>query len=125
MGRSCAENAKIFWKVLDSKLQQSYENLLETLVLKQCVIENDSIDSIASSITNITNVKLINNDMNKRQWAKFAVELNKSESGFCGQHLEQKGLHHVKVHEKLCQKMVLEVMYIFVGSHLCLWRDVF
>ena len=79
MGRSCAENVKIFWKVLDSKLQQSYENLLETLVLKQCVIENDSIDSIASTITNVTNVKLINNDMNKRQWAKFAVELNKSE----------------------------------------------
>ena len=79
MGRSCAENVKIFWKYFDSKLQQSYENLLETLVLKQCVIENDSIDSIASSITNVTNVKLINNDMNKRQWAKFAVELNKSE----------------------------------------------
>ena len=31
---------------------------------------------------------------------------------------------HMKEHEKLCLKMVSEIMHIFVGAHLCLWKDV-
>ena len=36
---------------------------------------------------------------------------------------EQNGSHHVKEHEKLCPKMMLEFVCIFLG-HLCLWKDV-
>ena len=39
-------------------------------------------------------------------------------------HSEQNGPHHVKEHEKLCLKMVSEIVCIFVCGHLSLWKDV-
>ena len=30
----------------------------------------------------------------------------------------------MKEHEKLCQKMVSEIVGIFIGSHLSLWKDI-
>ena len=38
--------------------------------------------------------------------------------------MEQNGSHHVKEHEKLCQKMVLKVVCIAVKGHLCLLKVV-
>ena len=42
---------------------------------------------------------------------------------FWSWHSEHNGSHHVKEHNKLCSKIVLEFVCIFVLGHLCLWKD--
>ena len=57
------------------------ENLiyLETLILKQTYLDNTIIDSIANCITNVKHAIIVNNEMNKKQWARFALEINRTE----------------------------------------------
>ena len=59
------------------KLQN--ETFLETLIIKQLVIDNDNAEIIASCVTNVRNVLIESIDLNKKQWVKFAVELNRSD----------------------------------------------
>ena len=77
IGRSCKGSSLSFWEVLHRKLQN--ETFLETLIIKQLVIDNDNAEIIASCVTNVRNVLIESIDMNKKQWVKFAVELNRSD----------------------------------------------
>ena len=52
---------------------------MKTLILKQTVVDNEIIEALAACLTNIETVKLVNLDLNKKQWARFALEMNKSE----------------------------------------------
>ena len=53
------------------------EVVLRNLILKQTVVE--TVETMVTCLTNIETVKLVNIDMNKKQWARFALEINKSE----------------------------------------------
>lgn len=53
--------------------------VLETLILKQTDLDNTIIDSFANCITNVKHAIIVNNEMNKKQWARFALEINRTE----------------------------------------------
>ncbi len=66
--------------MLSQKLNNS-ENLivLETLILKQTDLDTTIIESFANCITNVKHAIIVNNEMNKKQWARFALEINRTE----------------------------------------------
>ena len=70
-------------------------------------------------------VLVLRNSSIKNLWASENV--HQSESGFWGLGLTPQAKrisHHVEWHKILCQKTVSEIVYIFVCSHLCLWKNV-
>ena len=77
-GKSDPELLPQFWTCFNKRLHGA-DVQMKTLILKQTVVDNDFIDAMAACMTNIENVKLVNLDMNKKQWARFALEMNKSE----------------------------------------------
>ena len=80
MNETNAIKCNYFWSIFSQKLNNS-ENLmiLETLILKQTDLDNTIIDSFANCITNVKHAIIVNNEMNKKQWARFALEINRTE----------------------------------------------
>ena len=69
----------MFWSCLNKRLHDP-EVVLRNLILKQTVVETvETVETMVTCLTNIETVKLVNIDMNKKQWARFALEINKSE----------------------------------------------
>ena len=66
--------------MFSQKLHNS-ENLmvLETLILKQIDLDTTIIESFANCITNVKHAIIVNNEMNKKQWARFALEINRTD----------------------------------------------
>ena len=54
----------------------------------------------------------------------FKGQSQTSKSRFLKLTLRKNRSHYVKEHEKLCLKMVSEIVCIFVCGHLSLWKDV-
>ena len=52
---------------------------LDTLTLKQTHFVEETVDDLSSCLTMIPNVKIVNTDMNRKQWVKFAVNINRSD----------------------------------------------
>ena len=80
LGKSFPRKLKYFWSILSQKLNDSESIIvLETLVFKQTEMDNDAIESIANCIINVKHVIMVNIEMNKKQWARFALEINRTE----------------------------------------------
>ena len=52
---------------------------LDTLTLKQTQFAEETLDDLSSCLTMIPNVRMVNTEMNRKQWVKFAVNINRSE----------------------------------------------
>ena len=80
LGKSFPGKLNYFWSMFSQRLTNS-ENImvLETLILKQIDLDNTIIESIASCVTNVKHAIIVNNEMNKKQWARFALEVNRTE----------------------------------------------
>ena len=80
VGKSFPGKLNYFWSMFSQRLINS-ENImvLESLIFKQIGLDNNNIESIASCITNVKHAIIVNNEMNKKQWARFALEINRTE----------------------------------------------
>ena len=80
VGKSYPGKCNYFWSMFSQKLHNS-ENLmvLETLILKQIDLDTTIIESFANCITNVKHAIIVNNEMNKKQWARFALEINRTD----------------------------------------------
>ena len=52
---------------------------LESLTLKQTHFVEETVDDLSNCLTMIPHVRIVNTDMNRKQWAKFAVNINRSD----------------------------------------------
>ena len=43
------------------------------------MVDSGTIDSLAECVASVPRVTIVNNTMNKKQWARFAVEMNRTE----------------------------------------------
>lgn len=86
--RESGGNMKYVWEVLGERLLEE-SVILESLALCQIDITNDTVEQISRCISNVKSVKLINIEMTKKQWAKFAIELNRSDKRLTCLHYEQ------------------------------------
>ena len=53
--------------------------MADRCVARQPVVDSGTIDSLAECVASVPRVTMINNTMNKKQWARFAVEMNRTE----------------------------------------------
>ena len=67
-----------FWSQFYSRLQED-DIKLDSLTLKQIRYSEETLEELSGCLTLITNVRIVNNEMNRKQWAKFAVTINRSE----------------------------------------------
>ena len=52
---------------------------LDTLTLKQTHFVEETVDDLSNCLTMIPNVRIVNTEMNRKQWVKFAVNINRSD----------------------------------------------
>ena len=52
---------------------------LDTLTLKQTHFVEETVDDLSNCLTMIPNVKIVNTEMNRKQWVKFAVNINRTD----------------------------------------------
>ena len=76
-GPNCG-NEKYVWDMLADRLAKE-DVVLEYLVLSQTNFTNENVEEVAQCVSSVANVKIVNVDMTKKQWAKFAIELNRSD----------------------------------------------
>ena len=43
------------------------------------MVDSGTIESLAECVASVPRVTIVNNTMNKKQWARFAVEMNRTE----------------------------------------------
>ena len=52
---------------------------LDTLTLKQTHILEETVEDLSGCLTLIPHVRIVNTEMNRKQWVKFAVNINRSD----------------------------------------------
>ena len=78
LGKSAHGKCCSFWSQFYSRLQED-DIKLDSLTLKQIRYSEEMQEELYGSLTMITNVTIVNNEMNRKQWAKFAVTINRSD----------------------------------------------
>ena len=54
-------------------------DIADRFVGRQPVVDSGTIESLAECVASVPRVTIVNNTMNKKQWARFAVEMNRTE----------------------------------------------
>ena len=78
IGTSSEEKCCNFWSQFYSRLQEE-DVKLDSLTLKQTRFMDETLDDLSGCLTMIPNVKVVNSEMTRKQWAKFAVNINRSD----------------------------------------------
>ena len=89
---------KNIWETIADRIIDD-DVLLDNLDLSLIDFTNDTVDDIARCVANVKSAKLVNVEMTKKQWARFAIEMNRSDKKLICLHYDE-----VDEIEKVCTR---------------------